>query len=117
VEILSVPHFDQFLLVSFCPFPDELPAAFGETAFNDVEILQLHNSQMLSVLDVDVPRRMFSVDEEHPDDNSVEAAYLRHIGLRSSSFSSPNTMLRGSKKRGEERAALFAVHWSYLLGA
>lgn len=90
MEILSVPHFDQFLLVSFRPFPDELPAAFGETAFNDVEILQLHNSQMLSVLDVDVPGRMFSVDEEHSDDNSVEAAYLRHVGLRSSSFSLPN---------------------------
>jgi hypothetical protein len=90
VEKLSVPHFDQFSLVSFCPFSDELPAAFGETAFNDVEIFQLHNSQMLSVLDVDVPRRMLSVDEEHPDDNSVEAAYLRHIELRSSLFSSRN---------------------------
>lgn len=77
---MSVPHLDQFLLVSFCPYPEELPAAFGETAFNDVEILQLHNRQMASVLDMDVPRRMFSVDEEHPDENSIEAAYLRQLG-------------------------------------
>ena len=108
MEILSVPHFDEFLLVSFCPFPDELPAAFGETAFNDVEIFQLHNSQMLSVLDVDVPRGMFSVDEEHPDDNSVEATYFRHIGLRLSSFSSPNVN-RSPRQTAATREAPAAV--------
>jgi hypothetical protein len=51
---------------------------------------------------VDVPGRMFSVDEEHSDDNSVEAAYLRHVGLRSSSFSLPN--VKRSPRLGAARA-------------
>ena len=54
---------------------------------------------MLSVLDVDVPRRMLSVDKEHPDDNSIEAAYLRHLRMSSSSLSSPNFKLPRRKRR------------------
>jgi len=84
VEVLSVPHFDQFLLVCFGPFSDELPAPLGDMTFNDVQILQFHHRQMLAVLDMDVPRWMLLVYEEHPDDDSVETANFGHAAVVSS---------------------------------
>jgi hypothetical protein len=90
VEVLSVPHFEQLLLVCFGPFSDELPAPLGNPTFHYVQILQLHHRQMLAILDVDVPRWMLLVYEEHPDDNSVETANLRHGAVVSSALSSPN---------------------------
>jgi hypothetical protein len=90
VEVLSVPHFDQLLLVRFGPFSDELPASLGNPTFHYVQIVQFHDRQMLAIFDMDVPRWMLLVYEEHPYDNSVEAANFRHAAVVSSALSSPN---------------------------
>jgi len=50
---------------------------------------------MLAILDVDVPRGMLLVYEEHPDDDPVEATNLRHAVVFSSAPLSPNAALCG----------------------
>lgn len=79
MEILRIPHFHELLLVDFGPFPNELPAPFRQSTFDDVEILEFHYCHVLAVFDVDVPRWMLAVDKEHPNDDPVKAADFRHI--------------------------------------
>ena len=45
---------------------------------------------MFTILDVDVPRGMLLVYEEHPDDDSIETADFRHAAVVWLAFSSPN---------------------------
>ena len=78
MKILRVPHLDELLLMRFCPFPYELPAPLRDSALDDVEVLELHDSNMVTILDVDVPRRVLSVDEKHPNHDTVEPAYFGH---------------------------------------
>jgi len=57
---------------------------------------------MLAILDVDVPRGMLLVYEEHPDDDPVEATNLRHAVVFSSAPLSPNASL--SRRERSERS-------------
>jgi len=78
MEILCVPHFDELILMQLSPFSNELAAFPREAAIKDVEIDQLHDRLMLAVLDVNMARWMLAVDQEHPNDDSIETANLGH---------------------------------------
>jgi len=78
MKILRVPHFNQFLLVYLSPFSHELSAPFWKSTLYDIEIVKLHDSKISTILDMDVSWWMLTIDQEHPDHNSVEASNFWH---------------------------------------
>jgi hypothetical protein len=78
MEILRGPHFNQFLLVYLSPFSHELSAPFWKSTLYDIKIVKLHDSKIFTILDMDVSWWMLTIDQEHPDHNSVEASNFWH---------------------------------------
>jgi hypothetical protein len=73
-----VLHFNQFVLMHFRPLADWLAALFRQAAFNDIQVRQLHHRWAVTILDMNMARRMLAVNQKHPDDDSIEPADFRH---------------------------------------
>jgi len=61
--------FQSVLLVYLSPFSHELSAPFWKSTLYDIEIVKLHDSKIFTILDMDVPWWMLTIDQEHPDHN------------------------------------------------
>ena len=78
MKLLCPPHLDQLSLMQFGPLPDELAALFRQTTVDQIQVFKLHHRLMFTVFDVKMRRRMFTIDQIHPDDDPIEAADFGH---------------------------------------